>query len=291
MGLGTIHNRVFYVLNNGNAKGAAALGIVSNLGGPCHNGVGVSNGGVGSCGNGSLCQGGLTCLPRGPRAMFLGSAISNSLRRVLGTVRCGGRRHRRGVHSVSRGLNVASLLAGRPCSLDNNRRRGYTLTGVLLSRPAVLLLSRPAGKLSTFSGSSLLGMLGGLGSSKVAIIVMARSIRFTTINTSEYTLFFSNRVVSSSTPGSFFTRGGFCAATTGHVTHPLYPATVADRRTTRYYHKGKRSGNWGVTFMCFSIRFNTYNNFTQDRDIWEWAMYISVTLHYHIIIHSIFSHL
>lgn len=229
------------LINKGKAKGDAALSLVDHIHTPCENGVLLGKVSVHECASARLCEKCLNILPRGPRDVFVGGAIQRSLCSVVnktgrgGSSRCAtGVEGTRTVRKVMDLAELRKLLSHRPCSLDNKRRRHLTLTGILLLRPELLLVSRPAGKLSTRCGRRLKSVLGGLGTRKVAVFVVSRSIRFITRCTSEINLFFRKGIIAYGDTESFFTKGDFCAATTGHVTERCFPSTIAKGRITTY---------------------------------------------------------
>lgn len=180
-------NYVGTIMNTGNSKGAALLGYLYGVLGPCNNGVGVRNETI--------------CVPRGIRTVFLRSAIRDRVRS----------------RTLHHGFNLTRLTRTGPFSLSNNRTRHLTVTGTIRANTSVLLLSRPAGDISTTFGTRLTSVLGSLYDSNGAVILIARSVRFTNECTSFTSFLFSKGVTTSTPHHSFFTTLSVCAATLSTV--------------------------------------------------------------------------
>lgn len=88
-------------------------------------------------------------------------------------------RHMSQIGGTLREVRVNRHARRCPRRLSKNRRRHITVTQTVIAGPGVVLTSRPANGLSSAGNGRIVLLLGRLGGSKTAIIVMARSRRGT----------------------------------------------------------------------------------------------------------------
>lgn len=142
----SIHGkRLFTFLNIGKTNGSAAVSVVSNRLGGSNNDILVYNGSVSYNVNRVTTQ---------LKIIFRGSILSHTLSIHSGlgyhTTLCNVDNGRFGTElsRLSRVLSFGSLLSHPINGLSNNREQEVSVTHTLFRGPRVLVLSRPAAKLS-----------------------------------------------------------------------------------------------------------------------------------------------
>lgn len=121
--------------------------------------------------------------------------------------RVGGRMGRRTVTLLGE-VNLRSGTSICPSALSNKRGRHITVVHSVTVGPSIVLFSRPASTLSPRVMKRILRLVGSLTGRKVAVIIIARRVKFTHRITSEILFVSSNRVGRRTTPTRFFRRPG-----------------------------------------------------------------------------------
>lgn len=91
-----------------------------------------------------------------------------------------------------------------PGGLSKNRGREITVTETLTVGPRMVLFSRPASTLSPRVIKRMLSIVGSLMGRKVAVIIMARRVKFTGGIDSEIVFVSRNMVIRSRSPERLF---------------------------------------------------------------------------------------
>lgn len=205
-------NRILSVVNSSNDKGAALLHYVGFLRATSYNAFSMSNGIVFGTSSGTgLSSGrvhggelGFKLIFRSfglfPRCdIFRGLILTPGL--LTGrSPHCGAsggsvvRRVRRGTLALLRGIKLSSGGSTCPYRLSNKRGRHISVTETLYLSPEILFFSRPASTLSPRLANRVLGIVGDLTTSGVAVIVMARRVGFTR-SISSYIVFVSDNII------------------------------------------------------------------------------------------------
>lgn len=118
---------------------------------------------------------------RGPSGRFISSILRRSVTFNLRGTRIPRQRIASGIGTTLRLIKLRKCRGHSPSDLSNKRGRQTTLTKILTLGPRVLVFSRTASVLSPGKHQRMLTRVGGLHSYKGAIIVVARSIRRTTL--------------------------------------------------------------------------------------------------------------
>lgn len=105
-------------------------------------------------------------------------------------------------------MNLPSGTGTCPSVLSNKRGRHVTVTHSLTVGPSIVLFSRPASTLSPRVMNRILRLVGRLTRSNVAVIMIARRVKFTERITAEILFVSSNGVRRRGAPGRFFTGPG-----------------------------------------------------------------------------------
>lgn len=197
--------RIMIVMKPSKYKGDAFLQYVGHLRRVSANMLGLGN--MDCRGRG----GGVDGIERGVKvifrdcSLFPGVAVLGGLlltpvgMRGEGGRRIGGRTRR-----LLSEINLLSGGSGCPERLSNNRGRQITVMHTVLVRPRVVLLSRVATTLSPRVMERMLRMMLRLTGAKVAVLVIARRVRFTHSMTSEIVFVSGKGVMRRGAPRRFF---------------------------------------------------------------------------------------
>lgn len=209
IGLGVPSNDCATLVKRANDKGSAIARRLGTLLGPARNDIAVKShvvaGGSGGGGLGSL-QGGMKVIFRFPRSRLFRRAVTGSVtfkpvgfnidRRSTVTV-IG---HMLPLINLSR-----SFVSHSPFSLSKNRVEHMTVTNMLTVRPRILILSRPATKLSPTNEQRVVGVFGRLRvSGNLAVMLIARRVGSITACTSRIIVLRGKAIIGVKRPSRVF---------------------------------------------------------------------------------------
>lgn len=192
--------RFMTVVKPSNYKGSALLGVVKLLSGPASKDCFLSKGRMNDLGRGSHAG----IHGKGVNFIFRDFGLVSRLgifRGVRLPLACLGVPTSRQGYQIGRVVRQVGVdrHTGRcPRRLSNNRRRHITVTHTIISKPGVVLTSRPANGLSSGGKRRIVRLLARLGGRKAAVIVIARD-RHSTNFTDHMVGLFSKRVMTSVT--------------------------------------------------------------------------------------------
>lgn len=176
------------VIKRANDNGSALVTVLSKLLIPARNRLHMNRimvSGQTSGGTLTELQRKINCIFRFPRdrlftRAILGSIVFNPLGLNISPTRTGRR-----TLATLRTLGLPDSLGRQsPFRLSNKRVQQITVTNILTVRPDILVLSRPATKLSPRTDASLLSLISRLRRGNAAVLVVARRVRRTTHFTS-----------------------------------------------------------------------------------------------------------
>lgn len=201
--------RIIYVVNSSKSNGSALLHYVGLLRGPATKRVVCGNRGILSSGRSVFgCHDGLKVMFR-RFGLFGGLSILRGYAMKPIGVLGGSRRRTRGVTvNCLRRIKVNGFVGTGPRRLSNNRGRHITVTHTLAVRPSTLLFSRPASTLSPRVINRMLGIVGSLTGDNLAVVIIARRVRFTERISSHIVFVSRNIVLRRKTPRRVFCRPG-----------------------------------------------------------------------------------
>lgn len=116
----------------------------------------------------------------------------------------GGGTQRQTVSLLNR-INLNSHNSDCPVRLSNKRRRQITVTQTLTVSPSLVLFSRPASTLSPRLINRILSIVHGLTDSNVAVIIIARRVKFTQRTKSVLTFVSTNIITRVNRPQRLLT--------------------------------------------------------------------------------------
>lgn len=208
--------RMYTVINPGNYNGAAVYGVVHNLVPSFRNkrirkSIRVFKGDAGRVDR-RRGTGEVNFIFRGPfaRGDKVGRAIFRRVTFNLRGVKISHRRVVAGMVSVVDLLRVRTFVFGRPYRLSNKREREITLTSVVIRSPSVVIVSRPASRLSPGNARSMFRVVGCLGERGGAVILIRRGVGLVTRCTSRVMCLGSNSILLSKSPRSMLSDRVLC---------------------------------------------------------------------------------
>lgn len=189
-------NRAITVAKRGNTNGAALTHLLYTLRRPRSNDVAIgavpithrhTGNGVRPLGHTSHrgLHTAVNCIVRRPRHRLFTRAMTRSITcnphgRQLSRTRISRR-----IDRTVTLLRVRRLTSHSPFSLSNKRRQLITVTNIVTYRPQVLVVSRPATKLSRTTAAHIRSLVRALRSRNIAMLVVSRSRARVSILTSQ----------------------------------------------------------------------------------------------------------
>lgn len=203
--------RFIKVVKRANSKGSALVRRLGNLVGTASKGLLCRKRGVcrSKCSVGGL-HARMKLIFRCPRCRLFRISILDSIYFKPGGRKLSGRRYRGRTERTLRLMKFPRGCCGRsPFRLSKNRGHHITVTKVLTVRPGMLILSRPATKLSPGKQSRVLSRMGLLRrGAKVAMVLISRDVRSITGCIRHLVIVGSKRGVLSNAPRRIFHRCG-----------------------------------------------------------------------------------
>lgn len=170
-----------------------------------------------------LFKGNLAMLPQDPQSLFVKKTVREDLEEMLLS---GDSKDR--VEEVAALCDVADLLESHPYDLSGGEQQRAALAKVLLTDPKILLLDEPTKGIDNFFKLKFAKILNRLKEHGVTILMVSHDVEFCAKYADRVGMFFDGSVVTTNTPGRFFSQNSFYTTAANRMSRHIFENAITN---------------------------------------------------------------
>lgn len=184
-----------------------------------------------------LFQGGLAMLPQDPQSLFAKKTVREELEEMLP-----GRKEEweKETDRMAQLCEIVHLLDSHPYDLSGGEQQRVALAKVLLTHPRILLLDEPTKGMDSFFKQKFAEILEKLKRQGVTILMVSHDVEFCAKYADLVSMFFDGGIVTTNTPGRFFSRNSFYTTAANRMSRHMFSNAITDEDVIGLCRKNDR---------------------------------------------------
>ncbi len=175
-----------------------------------------------------LFNGCLAMLPQDPQSLFVKKTVKEDLLEILSGTKADVQQKEKQVEEISSRCEITQLLSSHPYDLSGGEQQRAALAKVLLCQPKFLLLDEPTKGIDNFFKCKLANILKKLNEQGVTIVMVSHDVEFCAKYADSVSMFFDGSVVTTNTPGRFFSQNSFYTTAANRMSRYLFDNAVTN---------------------------------------------------------------
>lgn len=142
-------------------------------------------------------------------------------------------------------FEAAHLLDKHPYDLSGGEQQLVALAKILAAEPKLLLLDEPTKGLDASAKKKIIEVIKSLSEGGMTIVIVTHDVEFAALCSDRCAMFFNGKIVSSGSPGKFFSENNFYTTAASRMTRGYYENAVTVESVIELCRKnGKRGANY-----------------------------------------------
>lgn len=176
-----------------------------------------------------LYQGLLGVLPQNPQSLFVEKTVELDLLEILDQSFISQQSKLDKVKEIARLVEIEDLMQMHPYDLSGGEQQRAALGKILLLEPEILLLDEPTKGIDNHFKAKLAEILNNLRAKGITVVMVSHDIEFCARYGDLCSMFFDGGIVSTNTPGEFFSGNSFYTTAANRMSRHLFPGAVTSR--------------------------------------------------------------
>jgi energy-coupling factor transporter ATP-binding protein EcfA2 len=220
----------FHCIVGGNGTGkTTALSLISGLYKPYRGKVFLLGREMGKIRKEERYQGMLGVLPQNPQSLFVEKTVELDLLEILDQSLISQQTKIDKVKKIAKLVEIENLMQIHPYDLSGGEQQRAALGKILLLEPEILLLDEPTKGMDNYFKAKLAGILDHLREKGITVVMVSHDIEFCARYGDLCSMFFDGGIVSTNTPGEFFSGNSFYTTAANRMSRHLFPGAVTSR--------------------------------------------------------------
>lgn len=215
--------KIFAIVGGNGTGKSTTLKAICNICKPYRGQVLIDGKRIDKYKSSELFKGNLAMLPQDPQSLFVKKTVREDLEEML----LSGEPKER-VAEIAELCDVADLLESHPYDLSGGEQQRAALAKVLLTDPKILLLDEPTKGIDNFFKLKFAKILNRLKERGVTILMVSHDVEFCAKYADRVGMFFDGSVVTTNTPGKFFSQNSFYTTAANRMSRHIFKNAITN---------------------------------------------------------------
>lgn len=215
--------KIFAIVGGNGTGKSTTLKAICNICKPYRGQVLIDGKRIDKYKSSELFKGNLAMLPQDPQSLFVKKTVREDLEEML----LSGESKER-VAEIAELCDVAELLESHPYDLSGGEQQRAALAKVLLTDPKILLLDEPTKGIDNFFKLKFAKILNRLKERGVTILMVSHDVEFCAKYADRVGMFFDGSVVTTNTPGKFFSQNSFYTTAANRMSRHIFKNAITN---------------------------------------------------------------
>lgn len=218
----TVYGGEIFCILGGNASGkSTALKLMAGLKKAYRGQIEILGKPLRKYKNGELHRHTVSLLPQDPQTVFTADTVMEDLADISQVMGYKKEETQEKIIELTNILGIDDLLDRHPHDLSGGEQQKCALAKVLLTEPRILLLDEPTKGIDAYAKLTLKGILAGLKSRGLTIIIVTHDVEFAAENADRCSLLFDGELLAPAAPEQFFGFNNFYTTSASRISRGI----------------------------------------------------------------------